>query len=88
MARNQNPEKWVVEDIKDSGFYKINGLPREYFTWINGLYLRIGKYPRIKKENNDEVICYSYQMFVSTKKGIGTIFNDSRKIAKTYNRIK
>ena len=76
MARNQNPQKWVV-----------SGLPREYSTETAGFFLRIGKYPKIEKKNDHKIICYSYRMFVSTKQGIGTIFDDSKKIAKTYKQI-
>lgn len=87
MARNQDPRKWVVEDIEDLGLYEINGLFREYSTQINGFCLRIGKYPRIKKENSNETTSYSYRMFVSTKRGFGRTFNNDKRIAKTYKRI-
>ncbi|OGZ17656.1 MAG: hypothetical protein A2V72_02615 [Candidatus Nealsonbacteria bacterium RBG_13_37_56] len=83
MARNQNPEKWAMkENTEDSGFYKIDGLAREYSTETAGFFLKIGKCSR-----------YSYRMFISTKtekEAIGaifTIFNDNKKIAKIYKRI-
>ena len=93
IARNQNPGKWVVnETMEDSGFYEVDGLHREYSTETANFHLKIGKYLKKKRKNGDETICYSYRMFISTKgkeeiSTIFTIFNDNRRIAKTYKQI-
>jgi len=77
IARNQNPGKWVAD----------KGLPREYSIETAGFFLKIGKYLRKKTKNGKEITYYSYRMFVSTREGTSTIFNDNRRIAKTYKQI-
>jgi len=84
IARNQNPGKWVIRKyMGNSRFYKIDGLPREYSIETDNFCLTIGKYLK----NNDKTICYFYRMFISTREGTSTIFNDNRRIAKTYKQI-
>jgi len=77
VAGNQNPGKWVAD----------KGLPREYSIETTGFFLKIGKYLRKKTKNGKEITYYSYRMFVSTREGFNTIFNNNKRIAKTYNRI-
>lgn len=87
LAKNRSPERWTIREcIEDSGFYEIDGESREYYTEIAGFCLTIGKYPKKKRKNGEEIICYSYRMFVSTKE-VCTIFQDDKRITRAYNQI-
>ena len=87
LAKNQSPEKWTIRQCtENSGFYKTDEEPKEYSTQTADFCLKIGKYPRKKIKNNEEITYYSYRMFVSTK-GVATIFEDNKKIAKAYYQI-